>query len=161
MPPILTDPVCDEMSIASFNEISRLPCTRGVMSIFTPTSRYWNCVFTSGLMPTPPIPGWKDPVATGIRSPILSDAFRPSDARICGFCSNLLLLSEKRKSSVAWGIVTWKLLALRFLNSFKLMVPGVVLLPVFPVFPVLPVLPVLLPALDVAGFNWIVADWGG
>ena len=32
-------------------------CTCGVMSIFTPTSRYWNWVFTNGLIPTPPMPG--------------------------------------------------------------------------------------------------------
>jgi len=26
-------------------------------------------------MPTPPMPGWNEPVATGTRSPIFSDAF--------------------------------------------------------------------------------------
>src|ERR1022692_3282571 len=31
-------------------------------------------------MPTPPIPGWNDPVATGTRSPIFSVAFCPSSA---------------------------------------------------------------------------------
>jgi hypothetical protein len=48
-------------------------------------AKYWNWVFTSGLMPTPPMPGWNDPVATGTRSPIFSVAFWPSSARTCGF----------------------------------------------------------------------------
>ena len=50
-------PVTDEMSMAILSVTSPLECTFGVMSIFTPTSRYWNWVLTSGLMPTPPMPG--------------------------------------------------------------------------------------------------------
>src|SRR3954471_23004381 len=33
--------------------------------MFTPTSRYWNCVFTNGLIPTPPMPGLKSPRRDG------------------------------------------------------------------------------------------------
>src|SRR5208282_1293678 len=43
--------------------------------------------------PTPPIPGWNDPVATGTRSPILSVAFWLSRARTCGFCNIFVSLS--------------------------------------------------------------------
>jgi len=40
-------------------------------------------VLTNGLMPTPPMPGWKLPLAVGTRSPILSVAFTPSTERTC------------------------------------------------------------------------------
>src|SRR5215467_7989104 len=92
------------------------------MSILTPTSRYWNWVLTSGLMPTPPMPGWNDPVATGTRSPIFNDAFWPSSARICGFWTSLVLLSLNRAVAVACGIVTWKSVAFRFASEFRLIV---------------------------------------
>src|SRR5689334_20142446 len=102
------------------------------MSILTPTSRYWNCVFTSGLIPTPPMPGWNEPVATGTRSPILSDAFWPSTARICGFWMSLVLLSPNRAVAVAAGIVTVKSVAFRLPRRFKftwLAVPEVEFVP--------------------------------
>src|ERR1035441_8169728 len=69
---------------------SPLSCTRGVISTFTPVSMYWNCVLTRGLMPTPPMPGWKLPLAVGTRSPMLSVAFTPSTERTCGACSTLV-----------------------------------------------------------------------
>src|SRR5215470_10080389 len=89
--------------------------------MFTPTSRYWNCVLTSGLMPTPPIPGWKDPVATGTRSPIFRVAFCPSSARICGFWMILVLLSPIIAEAVMGGIVIVKSVALRLPIRFRLM----------------------------------------
>src|SRR5216684_9194685 len=64
-------------------------------------------------MPTPPMPGWNDPVATGTRSPILSVAFWLSRARTCGFCNILVSLSPITADKLAEGIVTWKSVALR------------------------------------------------
>src|ERR1039458_8651535 len=98
-------------------------------------------------MPTPPMPGWNEPVATGTRSPIFSEAFWPSAARICGCWMSLLLLSLIRKFAVADGIVTWKLVALRWAKLFRLMLPvpvvGVVVVPVVPVVVVLVVVTLL------------------
>src|SRR5260370_15173280 len=90
------------------------------MSIFTPTSRYWNWVLTSGLIHTPPMPGWNEPVATGTLSPIFNDAFWPSTARICGFWINRVLLSENSAVMVAGVIVTWKSVAFRLAREFRL-----------------------------------------
>ena len=42
-------PAIEEMSTVSFMLTSLSGCTLGVTSTFTPTSRYWNCVFTSGI----------------------------------------------------------------------------------------------------------------
>ena len=89
-------PVTDDTSSDSFNPISRLLNTRGVMSMFTPTSMYWNCVFTrpfAPARPAPPKPLPNDPVAIGTRSPIFSDAFWFSDARICGFWISFVFAS--------------------------------------------------------------------
>src|SRR5439155_24572319 len=113
-------PVTLEISIDIFNVTSRAACTLGVMSMFTPTSKYWNCVLTRGLMPTPPIPGWNEPVATGTRSPIFSEAFCPSTARICGFWMSFVLLSENKAVAVAGLIVTAKSVAFRLPRRFKL-----------------------------------------
>src|SRR5438876_11254172 len=134
-------PVTLEISIDIFNVTSRAACTLGVMSMFTPTSKYWNCVLTRGLMPTPPMPGWNEPVATGTRSPIFSEAFCPSTARICGFWIIFVALSLNRAVAVAGVIVTVKSVAFRFPRRFKLMelvVPEVVdVVPVVVVAPVL------------------------
>src|SRR6202034_4006056 len=97
-----------------------LAWTRGVMSMLTPTSRYWNWVLTSGLMPTPPMPGWNDPVATGTRSPIFSEAFCPSRARICGFWISLVSLLLITADKLAEGIVTWKSVAFRLPKVLRL-----------------------------------------
>src|SRR5215831_12108762 len=87
-------------------------------------------------MPTPPIPGWKDPVAIGMRSPILRVAFWPSTDRSCGFCINFVFVSEKSAVTVAWEMVTWKSVAFRLASEFRLIDPlfvvvvGVVVVPV-------------------------------
>src|SRR6266702_5439848 len=112
-------PVTLEISIDIFNVTSRAACTLGVMSMFTPTSKYWNCVLTRGLIPTPPMPGWNEPVATGTRSPIFNDAFWPSRARICGFWMIFVLLSLINAVAVAGGIVTWKSVAFRVAVVFR------------------------------------------
>src|SRR5579864_345639 len=64
-------------------------------------------------MPTPPIPGWNDPVATGTRSPIFSVAFWPSRARTCGFWISLVSLLLRTADRLAEGMVTWKSVAFR------------------------------------------------
>src|SRR5208283_4856113 len=71
-------------------------------------------------MPTPPMPGWNDPVATGTRSPIFKVAFCPSSARICGFWMILVSLSLNNAVAVACGIVTWKSVAFRLARVFRL-----------------------------------------
>src|SRR5882762_10072644 len=123
MPPMLLFPVTAETSIIIFRVTSPPACTCGVMSMLTPTSRYWNWVLTSGLMPTPPMPGWNEPVATGTRSPILSEAFWPSRARIWGFWMSLVLLSLKRACTEACGMVTWKSVAFKLAKLLRLMLP--------------------------------------
>src|SRR5713101_3804194 len=120
MPPMLLFPVTAETSIIILSVTSPPAWTCGVMSMFTPTSRYWNCVFTRGLIPTPPMPGWNEPVATGTRSPILSEAFCPSTARICGFWIILVVLSLNSAVAVAGVIVTVKSVAFRFPSRFRL-----------------------------------------
>src|SRR5665811_276323 len=72
-------------------------------------------------MPTPPMPGWNDPVATGTRSPIFSVAFCPSKARICGFWMIFVFESPNNAVAVAAGIVTWKSVAFRLASVFRLM----------------------------------------
>src|SRR5712672_4836696 len=74
-------------------------------------------------MPTPPIPGWNDLVATGTRSPILSDAFWPSSARICGFWISLVSVSLITSERLAEGMVTWKSVAFRLPSVFRLRPP--------------------------------------
>src|SRR6266581_7844761 len=76
-------------------------------------------------MPTPPMPGWNDPVATGTRSPILSEAFCPSTARIWGFWISFTLLSLNKAVAVAGGIVTVKSVAFRFPIRLRLIWLGV------------------------------------
>src|SRR5271169_3277469 len=82
--------------------------------MFTPTSRYWNWVLTD-----PPKPLWNDPVAIGIRSPILSEAFSLSITRISGLCRTLVSLSEASKENEIPGIETEKSPALRDVNEFR------------------------------------------
>src|SRR4029077_1163784 len=97
-------------------------------------------------MPTPPMPGWNDPVAMGTRSPILSEAFCPSTARICGFWISFTLLSLNSAVIEADGMVTVKSVAFKFPNRFRLIwlgVPEVELLLVVGVV-VVPVLVVLI-----------------
>src|SRR5579864_9023976 len=72
-------------------------------------------------MPTPPMPGWNDPVATGTRSPILSDAFWPSRARICGFWISLVSLLLINTDRLAAGMVTWKLVAFKLPRVLRFM----------------------------------------
>src|ERR1035441_3396923 len=85
-----------EMSRLTCSETSPLSCTWGVISTFTPTSRYVNWVLTSGLMPAPataPKVEPKLPLAVGSFSPIFMVAFWPSTERICGDCRTLVRVS--------------------------------------------------------------------
>ena len=86
----------------------------GVISIFTPTSWYWNCVFTSELTSAVAAPVWYDPVAMGIREPIFMVAFCASVARMRGLCRTLVLLSVSSRFSVADPTVTAKSVELRW-----------------------------------------------
>src|SRR6185437_8606606 len=70
-------------------------------------------------MPTPPMPGWKLPVAVGIFWPICSVAFCPWMARNCGSWISCVLLSLRMALSVALGMVTEKLWLFRCVNSFR------------------------------------------
>src|ERR1700733_5236860 len=105
MPPMFVWPVTDETSTLTFMLTSWFGCTRGVMSTFTPTSIYWNCVFTNGFTnPEPavdptPTPAWKLPVATGTRSPILNFAGCPSTDRTSGFW--IILVEEAFNNAFA------------------------------------------------------------
>src|SRR6476660_6012182 len=114
-------------------------------------------------MPTPPMPGWNDPVATGTRSPILREAFCPSRARICGFWISLVSLALITAERFAAGIVTWKLVAFRFARLLRLM-PGLlvpllwVTVPPRPAF-VVPVVVVVVLLMLLCG--WMVALVGG
>src|SRR5271157_2379018 len=72
-------------------------------------------------MPTPPIPGWNEPVATGTRSPIFKVAFWPSSARTCGLWITLVSLSFIKAVAVAGGIVIWKSVAFKLARVFRLM----------------------------------------
>src|SRR6266576_1687967 len=110
IPPMLTSLVCAETSTFNFMLTSRFGCTRGVRSIFTPTSWYVNCVFTSGLMPPAvppaiPIPDEKLPVAMGMRSPIFNLAVWPSTERTSGFWIIFVLVSLRIALAVALGRV--------------------------------------------------------
>src|SRR5579863_7781992 len=91
-------------------------------------------------MPTPPMPGWNEPVATGTRSPIFSDAFWPSIARICGFWISLVVLSENNAVAVIELMVAVKSVAFRLPRAFRLIWLGVPEVEV--VKPVVGVLPV-------------------
>src|SRR5579862_9082612 len=71
------------------------------------------------------MPGWNEPVATGTRSPIFSEAFWPSEARISGCWISLLLLSVIRKLAVADGMVTSKLVAFKCPRLLRLIWPAV------------------------------------
>ena len=108
MPPRLTWPETVEMSRSMCMETSPLSCTCGRSSTFTPTSMKLNCVLTSGLIPTPPMPGWKLPVAVGWRSPIFRVALTPSTERSCGACRTLVLVSASVNWSSALGSVIEK-----------------------------------------------------
>src|SRR5882724_71054 len=57
-------------------------------------------------MPTPPMPGWKLPVAVGCRSPILRVAFTQSMERSCGDCRTLVRASLITAWSSALGTVS-------------------------------------------------------
>src|SRR5580704_18246577 len=94
-------------------------------------------------MPTPPMPGWNEPVATGRRSPILSDAFWLSSARICGLWISLVSESPITAERLAEGIETWKLVALRLARLFRL-IPLVVPEPVVDVVVLVEVVAVVL-----------------
>jgi hypothetical protein len=159
MPPIFVFPATFDTSIMTFSVTEPSACTCGVTSMFTPTSRYWNCVFTSGLMPTPPMPGWNEPVATGTRSPIFSEAFWPSTARICGCCTMRLSLSLYSAVAVAELMFTWKSVAFRLPSAFRLMLPGDPVVPVVPV--VVPVVPVVVLLVLRFGCSETVALVGG
>ena len=132
------------MSRSMCIETSPLSWTCGSSSTFTPTSMKLNCVLTSGLMPTPPMPGWKLPVAVGCRSPILSVALTPSTERNCGACRTLVLVSLSVACSSALGSVTAKSEPLMIVQIGKRNEPGVLLVPVVPVVPCpgVPVVPV-------------------
>src|SRR6185312_9228583 len=68
-----------------------------------------------------------------MREPIFNVAFCPSEARICGFCSSLVLESLISRFNVACGMLTAKLVALMFLKVLSvrplLFVAGVVAIP--------------------------------
>ena len=141
-----------------FSVTSRLGVNRAAcMSMFTPTSMYWNWVLTSGLMPTPPMPGWNEPVATGTRSPIFREAFCPSTARICGCWMTLVSLSVNRKfARRATGCVTRKFSRCQVRQVVQRQRIVVVL--------VVPVVVVLVRACRRAwstafGCSWIVTPW--
>src|SRR5579864_9767440 len=104
-------------------------------------------------MPTPPIPGWNEPVATGTRSPIFSVAFCPSTERICGFWISLVLLSENRALTLAELIVTWKSVALRFASEFKLIEPLLLFVVVPLVTPFVVVVPLVVVVVVVFTFG--------
>src|SRR4051794_18776793 len=103
-------------------------------------------------MPTPPMPGWKLPVAVGWRSPIFSVAFTPSTARSCGDCSTFVFASLITACRSAFGTVVaqsdslslWRLE--RGTSGDEVLVVVVVLL-VFEVLLLLAV-PLLVPELE-------------
>src|SRR5579871_4229123 len=57
-------------------------------------------------MPTPPMPGWKLPLAVGTFWPILRSALAPSTARTCGVCRMRVVESLIMASSRPLGSVT-------------------------------------------------------
>src|ERR1700756_3172189 len=125
--------------------------------MFTPTSWYWNCVFTSELTIAVAAPVWYDPVATGILSPIFIEASCPSEARTRGFWRILVWLSLSRRLAVACPIVTAKLVPFRCAKSL-IVSPLLVLVFVVP-FVVVPV-PVVEPVVELVVF-WLLKfdDW--
>src|ERR1700722_12592297 len=74
----------------------------------------------SMLTESPLIPDWKEPVATGTRSPILSDAFSPFRERICGFWMILVLLSVNKADASGLETVAAKSVAFRLARESKL-----------------------------------------
>src|SRR5271163_2380956 len=103
----------------------------GFMSMLTPTSMYWNWVWTAPMPPSAelPTPLEKEPVAIGIFEPILSVACCPSLARRRGFCSTLVSLSLSSRLACAWPMVTAKSFAFRWAILFRVKL-FVVVLPV-------------------------------
>ena len=95
-------------------------------------------------MPTPPIPGWNDPVATGTRSPIFSVAFWLSSARTCGFCNIFVSLSPITADKLAAPIETWKSVAFRLPRVFNSRPPALEPVLVVPVVEVVEVVLVLI-----------------
>ena len=57
-PLMVTEPLCEVTSILIFSVTSWSKWTVGVISIFTPTSWYWNCVLTSELTTAVAAPVW-------------------------------------------------------------------------------------------------------
>ena len=55
---MVTEPLCAVTSILIFSVTSWSKWTVGVISIFTPTSWYWNCVLTSELTSAVAAPVW-------------------------------------------------------------------------------------------------------
>src|ERR1700748_517966 len=131
----------------------------GVISISTPTSRYWNWVLTSELTTAVAAPVWNDPVATGIREPTFKSAFWPSVARTWGFCSTRVSLSVYRRLAVAWLMVTPKLVAFRCARSLIVKVPVVVPVVVVPLVVVV-LLVLVVVVVVVLGCSATLAVWG-
>src|ERR1035441_2901792 len=154
MPPRFTWPVTLEMSRLTCRETSPLSCTWGVISTFTPTSRYVNWVLTSGLMPAPataPKVEPKLPLAVGSFSPIFMVAFWPSTERICGDCRTLVRVSLKVACKSALGrmveqaaLARWARLESGMDAPVVLLAP-VVLVPVVVVVVPVVVVPVVVP----------------
>ena len=67
-PLIVGHPLSEEISIFNFRVTSRSKWTVGFISIFTPTSMYWNWVDHAMLHERqPPTPFENEPVAIGMR----------------------------------------------------------------------------------------------
>src|ERR1039458_7905173 len=141
----------------------------GVISTFTPTSRYVNWVLTSGLIPpNPPVvpsPEPKLPLAVGSRSPIFMVAFWPSTERICGDCRTLVRVSLKVACKSALGrmveksaLARWPRLEMGIDAPVVLLEPVVVVPLVVEVTPVV-VAPVVVPLvleLVLPPCNWML-----
>src|ERR1700739_924489 len=126
-PLMVTDPLCAVTSIFILIVTSRSKCTVGVTSIFTPTSWYWNWVFTSELTRAVAAPVWYEPVAIGMRDPIFSVAFCWSAARMRGFCRFLALYSRRSALAVATQTVTERALEFRCAKLYSVGLVAVVL----------------------------------
>src|SRR5580658_7906131 len=94
---------------------------------------YWNWVLTSGLIPTPPTPGWKLPEAVGSRSPIFNVDFTLSTARNSGACSTVVSASLREACSSALGRVVEKSALERWPSTLRGMALVPVVLAVVPV----------------------------
>ena len=108
------------------------------MSIFTPTSRYVNCVCTPSEAVVIAVPAEYEPVATGIFDPIFSVACCPSVARIRGFCNTRVSESDSSAFTVPPVIDTAKFVAFRLPSVFSV-IPEVGVVVVAPLFVVVPV----------------------